>query len=65
MKSSDLLLWCLEEKFGDEDAMRDELQPGVGKARGTTRPHYVVDMSAGREKHTTTTTTTEFRLLYI
>ena len=51
MKSSDLLLWCLEEKFGNEDAMRDELQPGVGKARGTTRPHYVVDMS-GAEKHT-------------
>ena len=42
-----LLLWCLEQQFGDEDSMRDELQPGVGKACGTTRSHYVVHVAGG------------------
>ena len=44
-----LLLWCLEQQFGDEDSMRDELQPGVGKACGTTRSHYVVHVAGGWE----------------
>ena len=36
------------EQFVDHDAMTDQLQPSVGKARHTLRPNRVEDVAAGQ-----------------
>ena len=44
---TNLLLWSLKEQLGNEYSMRDELQPGVGKTRGTAWSNDVVHLARG------------------
>ncbi len=45
-----LLLWNLQQKFGDEDSVGDEFQPGVGKPRSPTWADDVIHMTAVRRE---------------
>lgn len=47
-----LLLWGVRQHPGDEDTVRDQLQPSVNKARGFGRPQDVESVAVDiREKN--------------